>query len=65
MTGIAGNSPLVCPHCSKAGDEQVEDYVVLGVYGRRNYWYTDACGWCDESFGVRRLDDDTYEVAAF
>ena len=53
---------LVCPHCGKRADDNVEDFVVEGSMGQLNYWYDEMCGWCDGTFSVRKTRSGTFQV---
>lgn len=52
---------LTCPHCAKAQESVVEDYVVPGRVGAGSATI-EQCEHCDDEFEVMCLGDDQYRI---
>ena len=57
---IQGQVPT-CPHCAKALEDPIEDYVVPNRIGPASRFKGD-CGWCCGEFYVERIDDSNFTL---
>lgn len=56
-----GDEELLCPHCGKGEEGNVEDFVIPGRVGPASRSMTD-CGWCDGLFTVEKLSSGDFEI---
>lgn len=54
---IIGDIEFNCPHCNKAQEGTIGDYVISYRSGT-NSIATTECGWCDAEFSVGRKEND-------
>jgi len=58
---ICSGKPMVCPHCEKQLEGNVDDYAIAGRIGDASE-AEDQCCYCDGWFSVMKVKDDLFNV---
>lgn len=62
MQKLTDGDLVKCPHCGKAQEEPVQEFVIPGRIGEASV-SNNECIWCDRAFSVEKVSAAEFLVS--